>query len=76
MPLPGQQRDELVVDHGAGVDPDPVAMDPIEYLASLSRVEAYYDACVREFGADCEADGSPRDRNVKLVLKAPFDLGK
>jgi hypothetical protein len=63
-----------LVDHIAGPTPDQVGQDPVEYLASLSRVEAYYDACVREGQADCEAGGRARDRNVKLVLKAPFEL--
>lgn len=63
-----------LVDHIAAPTPDQVLQDPVEYLASLSRTEAYYDACVREGQADCEAAGLARDRNVKLVLKAPFDL--
>lgn len=62
-----------VVDHQAS--PDPKLADPIEYLASLSRIESYYDACVRENQATCEATGTPGDRNVKLVQKAPFNLG-
>ncbi len=64
-----------MIDHIAGVDPDPVAQDPIEYLASISRLESYRDACLRAAQASCSATGSPEDRNVKLVLKAPFDLG-
>lgn len=63
-----------IVDHSAGPVPDQVGQDPVEYLASLSRVEAHYDACVREGQARCDAGGKPGDRNVKLVLKAPFDL--
>lgn len=63
-----------LVDHIADPAPDPTLQDPIEYLASLSRIEAYYDACVRTDQADCEAVGLAKDRNVKLVLKAPFDL--
>lgn len=62
------------VDHVAAPDVNPLAQDPIEYLASISRVEAYYDACVRAGQADCNATGAARDRNVKLVLKAPFEL--
>lgn len=64
-----------VVDHGAPPDPDADAQDTVGYLASLSRVEAYYDACVREGQANCGARGRRKDRNVKLVIKAPFDLG-
>lgn len=64
------------VDHGAPIDPDSAVQDPTEYLASLARVEAFYDACVRTAQAECGAGGSPSDQNVKLVLKAPFDLGK
>ena len=45
------------------------------FLASRSRVEAYYDACVRFEQSSCEAPGTRADRNVKLVQKAPFDLG-
>jgi 3',5'-cyclic AMP phosphodiesterase CpdA len=63
-----------VVDHGAPPDPDRDAQSLVGFLSSTSRVEAYYDACVREGQADCEAAGGPRDRNVKLVIKAPFDL--
>jgi hypothetical protein len=63
-----------LVDHAADPVPDQAAQDPVGYLASLSRVESYYDACVRVGQADCEAGGEARDRNVKLVLKAPFEL--
>ena len=63
-----------MVDHVAHPTPDQATQDPVEYLASLSRVESYYDACVRVNQADCDASGSPGDRNVKLVQKAPFDL--
>lgn len=63
-----------VVDHIASPDADESVQDPVEYLASLSRIESYYDACVREGQADCEAGGDPEDRNVKLVSKAPFKL--
>jgi metallophosphoesterase (TIGR03767 family) len=63
-----------VVDHLASPDPDELIQDPIEYLASLSRIESYYDACVREGQADCAAGGDAEDRNVKLVSKAPFKL--
>jgi metallophosphoesterase (TIGR03767 family) len=63
------------VDHGAAVDPDQSAQSTVDYLASLSRVESYYDACVRPLQAECEAPGTADDQNVKLVQKAPFDLG-
>ncbi len=64
-----------IVDHGALPDPDREAQSVAGYLSSVSRVEAYYDACVREGQAKCEAAGRRKDRNVKLVIKAPFDLG-
>jgi metallophosphoesterase (TIGR03767 family) len=64
-----------IVDHGAPPDPDPDSQSAVGYLASVSRVESYYDACVREGQAECEAPGRRKDRNVKLVIKAPFDLG-
>ena len=63
-----------VVDHAAAPDPDADAQSMVAYLSSISRVEAYYDACVREGQASCEAAGRRKDRNVKLVIKAPFDL--
>jgi metallophosphoesterase (TIGR03767 family) len=63
-----------VIDHIAAPVPDQVAQDPIEYLASVSRVESYYDACVRAGQASCDARGEAKDRNVRLVQKAPFDL--
>ena len=77
---PGRKADTVfvygtVVDHGAPPDPNRDAQSTVTYLASLSRVEAYYDACVRGGQAACEAPGRRKDRNVKLVLKAPFDLG-
>lgn len=63
-----------LVDHIANPSPDQAVQDPVEYLASLSRAESYYDACVREGQAECAAGGAAKDRNVKLVLKAPFDM--
>lgn len=78
---PGKGKPDAVfiyattVDHGAHPDPDPAGQDPVAYLASLARVEAYYDACVRVDQADCNAAGGPKDQNVKLVMKAPFNLG-
>ena len=63
-----------IVDHGAPPEPDRDAQSTVGYLASISRVEAYVDACMREGQAKCEAAGRRKDRNVKLVLKAPFDL--
>lgn len=63
-----------LVDHGAAADPDLETQDPIEYLASISRVESYYDACVREEQARCDATGEAKDQNVRLVMEAPFDL--
>ena len=81
---PGKTRKEAdtvfiygtVVDHGAAPDPNVATQSTPDYLASISRVEAYYDACVRTGQADCAATGrEKKDRNVKLVQKAPFDLG-
>lgn len=63
------------VDHAAHPDPDPETQDTVAYLAALSRVESYYDACVRPDQAECGAVGAPEDQNVKLVMKAPFNLG-
>ena len=63
------------VDHGAAPDPDVAGQSTVDYLASLSRVESYFDACVRTLQASCEAPGTPDDQNVKLVQKAPFNLG-
>ncbi|MFP5299103.1 MAG: hypothetical protein ACLGHL_08970 [Actinomycetota bacterium] len=60
-----------VVDHAAKPDPDNET-DPVMRLAAISRVEAYFDACIRENQATCAANGTPGDRNVKLVQKAPF----
>ncbi|MEA2446961.1 MAG: hypothetical protein QOK47_598 [Actinomycetota bacterium] len=64
-----------LVDHSSAPDPNESTQSTQEFLASLSRVEAYYDACVRENQAECAAPGDPEDRNVRLVSKAPFDLG-
>jgi len=63
------------LDHAAPPRPQEDRQSRTAFLASLSRVEAYYDACVRQGQAPCEADGAARDKNVKLVQKAPFDLG-
>jgi len=62
------------VDSSAPTDPDQGAQSLVQFLASTSRVEAYYDACVRPLQADCTALGAPEDINVKLVQKAPFDI--
>jgi hypothetical protein len=63
------------VDHAAQPKPNKENQGKIDYLASFSRRESFIDACVREGQANCEADGAAKDKNVKLVLKAPFDLG-
>jgi metallophosphoesterase (TIGR03767 family) len=63
-----------VVDHIAALDPKPGVQDPVEYLASISRVEAYFDACERKGQADCANLGAAKHRNAKLVQKSPFDL--
>ncbi len=65
------------VDHAAPpVVPDPSSVPVEDYLAALSRIEAFHDACERTGQADCGANGNPEDRNVKLVMRAPFNLGK
>jgi hypothetical protein len=65
-----------VVDHGAAPDPNRHKQSLTNYLSSISRTEAYYDACIRNGQADCSAGGRPKkDRNVKLIQKAPFNLG-
>ena len=63
------------VDHAAAPDPNLATQSIVEYLASISRVEAYFDACVRPDQADCNHRGKTKHRNAKLVQKAPFDLG-
>lgn len=63
------------VDHIAPPDPNSRTQSRTGFLSSISRVEAYYDACVRERQAECDALGRRGDRNVKLVQKAPFNLG-
>lgn len=77
---PGRRADTVliygtIVDHAAPPDPDRDAQSTVGYLSSLSRVEAFYDACTRVGQAKCEAPGRRKDRNVRLVIKAPFDLG-
>ncbi|HYO60955.1 MAG TPA: hypothetical protein VEU29_03550 [Actinomycetota bacterium] len=78
---PGRRADTVfiygtVVDHAAAPDPNEGSQSRVAYLSSVSRVEAHYDACVRDGQANCEAPGRRKDRNVKLVIKAPFDLGR
>ena len=81
---PGQRRRDpdtvliygTVLDHAAAPDANRTRQSRVDYLASFSRREAYYDACVRSGQANCEARGRPADRNVKLAQKAPFDLGR
>ena len=65
-----------MVDHAAKPLPNRARQSTSMYLSSLSRVESYFDACVRNGQADCMASGNRNDRNVKLVQKAPFDLGR
>lgn len=77
---PGAKHDSVFiyttnVDHGSAFAPDQTAQSVPDYLASIARVESYYDACVRPAQADCGAGGRPADLNTKLVLKAPFNLG-
>ena len=80
---PGQGASDTLFIYGTAVDhaappvvPDPSAVPVEDYLAALSRIEAFHDACERTGQADCEANGNPEDRNVKLVMRAPFNLGK
>lgn len=61
------------VDHDAHPDPS-ATPDELGYLASLARIEAHYDACVRPNQAKCEGGGDAEDRSVRLTLKAPFKL--
>jgi metallophosphoesterase (TIGR03767 family) len=63
------------VDHAAAPVPDQAGQEVVDYLASLSRLESYRDACIREGQATCSKPGAPKDRNLKLVQKAPFNLG-
>ncbi len=73
---PGQDNVVILwatlVDSLAPIKPDPTA-DDISYLAALSRYQSYKDACLRKGQADCSASGKAKDKNVKLILKAPFD---
>jgi hypothetical protein len=81
---PGERRRDpdtimlfgTIVDHAADPDPDEDDQSLVEFLASKSRVESFFDACHREGQANCEAAGGPKHFNVKLVSKAPFDLGE
>jgi len=78
---PGREADSVVIfgtaiDHAAALAPDPSKQSNEDYLASIARIEAYYDACVREGQAACNAPGGKKHRNVRLVQKAPFDLGR
>ena len=80
-PKPAGKADTVMiygttVDHGGPLDPDEERQSRLKYLASIARVEAFVDACRREGQAKCEAAGRPKDRNVKLIMKAPYNLGK
>ena len=77
---PGQSGDTViiygtVVDHPGPLVPDRATQTTTEYLAAVSRLQSYRDACIRTNQADCTAPGAPEDRNVRLVSRAPFDLG-
>ena len=63
------------VDHGAPLEPNEESQGMIDFLASVGRVESYRDACIRQGQANCEAAGDAGDQNVKLVMKAPYNLG-
>ncbi|MGI8408132.1 MAG: metallophosphoesterase, partial [Actinomycetota bacterium] len=76
---PGRGADSVVifataVDHAAALAPK-VTQSHEDRLASIARIEAYFDACVRTGQAQCNAPGGKRHRNARLVQKAPFDLG-
>lgn len=62
------------VDHAAAPVPDQTGQEVVDYLASLSRLRSYQDACVTEAQADCTSRGAAKDRNLKLVQKAPFKV--
>ena len=64
------------LDHAAPLKPNKSQQSRVKFLAALGRVEAYVDACRREGQANCAAAGTKWDRNVKLIQKAPFDLGR
>lgn len=62
------------VDHAAAPVPDQRGQEVVDYLASVSRLRSYQDACVTEGQADCANPGAAGDRNLKLVQKAPFKV--
>jgi hypothetical protein len=66
-----------IVDHAAPLDPDPATQSPVNYLASLARVQAYHDACIldTEGAQTCDGAGEPEDRNVRLLTEVPFEVG-
>ena len=63
------------VDHHAPLKPNKKKQSRLAYLSSFARVEAYKDACLRTGQAKCEAPGTKLDKNVKLLQRAPFNLG-
>lgn len=62
------------VDHSADLAPDRANQSTPDFLASVSRLEAYRDACIRVGQATCAANGEPGDRNTRLISKAPFKV--
>lgn len=77
---PGRAADSVIifgtaVDHAAALAPT-ATQSHQDRLASIARIEAYFDACVRNGQAECNAPGGKKHRNVRLVQKAPFDLGR
>ena len=64
------------VDHIAPLRPNKKKQNRTTFLASFGRVESYVDACIRQQQAKCEAPGTKRDANVRLLQKAPFNLGR
>ncbi len=76
---PGEAADSVMIfattiDHAAALAPSETQSNE-DRLASIARIEAYYDACVRTGQAECNAVGGKKHRNVRLIQKAPFDLG-
>ncbi|MFN2594288.1 MAG: TIGR03767 family metallophosphoesterase [Actinomycetota bacterium] len=60
-----------MVDHDAPIRPG--SSDPVLNLASISRELAATDP---QYGFASKGPGKPEDRNVELVIQAPFSLPK
>lgn len=61
-----------MIDHAAPADPGGIA-DPVLRLASISREVAANDF---QAGFSSNGPGKPEDRNVELIIKAPFEPSK